>query len=172
MLSLDDQRWTNLAGGYRTPYDPRPALAKLQSGRDVSAVWHELWNELHHQGDVDLASYAALPHLVRIYKEHPSKDYNPYTMVAVIELARNRGKNPDVPSWLASGYLESIQELATVGMNELTQSSDPELIRAVLGVLALAKGLRIYARFLLENSEEEVLDLEAKAFKPQRQTRP
>jgi hypothetical protein len=172
MLSLDDPRWTNLAGGYRTPYDPRPALAKLQSGRDVSAVWHELWNNLHHQGDVDLASYAALPHLVHIYKEHPSRDYNPYTMVAVIELARNRGKNPDVPSWLADGYLESIHELATVGMNELAQSSDPELVPAILSILALAKGLRTYARFLLDNSEEELLDLEARAFRSRSQTRP
>jgi hypothetical protein len=172
MLNLDDPRWTSLAGGYRTPYDPRPALAKLQSGRDSLAVWEELWNELHHQGDVDLASYAALPHLVRIYKEHPLKDYNSYTMVAVIELARNRGKNPDVPSWLADGYFDSIQELATVGMHELTQSSDPELVRAVLGVLALAKGLRTYARFLLENSEEELLDLEARALSSRSQTRP
>jgi hypothetical protein len=172
MLSLDDPRWTNLAEGYRTPYDPRPALAKLQSGRDVSAVWHELWNNLHHQGDVDLASYAALPHLVHIYKEHPSRDYNPYTMVAVIELARNRGKNPDVPSWLADGYLESIHELATVGMNELAQSSDPELVPAILSILALAKGLRTYARFLLDNSEEELLDLEARAFRSRSQTRP
>jgi len=172
MLSLDDPRWTSLVGGYRTPYDPRPALAKLQSGRDSLAVWDELWNKLHHQGDVDLASYAALPHLVHIYKEHPSKDYNPYAIVARIELLRKEGKNPDVPSWLADGYFDSIQELATLGLRELTQSSDPELVPAILSILALAKGLRTYARFLLDNSEEELLDLEARAFRSRSQTHP
>ena len=172
MLSLDDPRWTSLPGGYRTPYDPRPALAKLPSGRDSLAVWEARWNELHHQGDVDLASYAALPHLVHTCKAHAVKDYNPYSIVTVIELARNHGKNPDVPSWLADGYFDSIQEPATVGMHELTQLSDPLLVRAVLGVPALAKGLRTYARFLLENSEEELLDLEVNAFKSQIQTRP
>lgn len=160
MLSLGDERWKTLAGGYRTPYDPRPALARLECGRNVSAVWKELWNELHHQGDVDYASYAAVPHLVRIYQERPCKDWNAYAIVTVIELARNQGTNPDVPAWLADGYFGSIQELATLGLRELTQASDPELVRAILGILALAKGARTHARFLLEYSEDELLKLE------------
>jgi len=164
MLSLNDERWNIVLGGYRKPYDPRPALARLQTGTDVTAVWQELWNELHHQGDIDYASYAAVPHLVRIYREHPCKDYNPYAIVTVIELARKQGTNPDIPSWLSDGYFESIQELASVGLREIAQSSDPELVQAILAVLALAKGLRTYARFLLENSEEELLDLETQAF--------
>jgi hypothetical protein len=32
MLALDDSRWGNLTGGYRTKCDPRPLLAKLESG--------------------------------------------------------------------------------------------------------------------------------------------
>ena len=52
MLNVDDIRWTKLAGGYRVPYDPRAALRKLASGTEVSEAWKELWQELHHQGDV------------------------------------------------------------------------------------------------------------------------
>ena len=52
MLNVDDIRWTKLSGGYRVPYDPRAALRKLASGTEVSEAWKELWQELHHQGDV------------------------------------------------------------------------------------------------------------------------
>jgi hypothetical protein len=104
MLNIDDQRWEKLLGGYRRPYDPRSALAKLRSGTNDAMVWEELWNELHHQGDVGEASYAAVPHLVSIYGKRPSADWNVYAIVAIIELARKHGSNPDVPTWLDSSY--------------------------------------------------------------------
>jgi hypothetical protein len=69
MLSLDDDRWNQLTGGRRTPCDPRPLLAKLEADDDTKEVLPNLWDELHHQGDVDEASYACVPHLVRIYRQ-------------------------------------------------------------------------------------------------------
>jgi len=60
MLSFDDPRWRQLRGGYGSPYDPRKALLSLERGTDVLAAWSELWEELHHQGDVGEASYAAV----------------------------------------------------------------------------------------------------------------
>ena len=68
MLSLNDERWQNLDGGYRTQFDPTSLLSQLESGQGSKAAWHELWEGLHHQGDVGEASYAAVPHLVRIYR--------------------------------------------------------------------------------------------------------
>src|SRR5215469_1203330 len=61
MLGLTDKPWTELIGGYRTAFDPRPALHKLESNVHAKEAWHELWEELHHQGDVGEASYAAVP---------------------------------------------------------------------------------------------------------------
>jgi hypothetical protein len=69
MLSLDDKRWQNLEGGYRTQFDPRPSLSKLDTSNDTTAAWRDLWEGLHHQGDVGEASYAAVPHLARIYRK-------------------------------------------------------------------------------------------------------
>src|SRR3954462_890074 len=66
MPNFDDARWRELRLGYRTPYGPRKALLSLERGTDVSAARGELWEELHHQGDVGVASYAAVRHLVRI----------------------------------------------------------------------------------------------------------
>jgi hypothetical protein len=62
MLSLTDPIWHELEGGYRVPYDASKALARMERGK---SVWDEFWNELHHQGDVGVASYAAIPQLVR-----------------------------------------------------------------------------------------------------------
>lgn len=56
-----------MEGGYRLPYDPRPALDRLATV-DVAAAWAELWQELYHQGDVGEASYAAVPELVRLHR--------------------------------------------------------------------------------------------------------
>ena len=51
MLGLDDALWKELTGGYKVPLDPRPLLAELEAGHGETA-WPELWNELHHPGDV------------------------------------------------------------------------------------------------------------------------
>jgi hypothetical protein len=83
-------------GGYRTVCDPRPSLQNLESNVHLKEAWHELWEELRHQGDVGEASYAAVPHLVRIHGERKLDDWNTYALVAVIELARGKGKNPEV----------------------------------------------------------------------------
>ncbi len=163
MLSLDDKRWSDLEGGYRMHFDPRPLLSALETDKDTKAVWHELWENLHHQGDVGEASYAAVPHLVRIYRQRGVVDWNIYAIVAVIELARERGKNPQVPEWLEEDYNRAIQELAGIGAVEVLQAKDPEDIRAILSIIAMSKGARTHARFLLEYSAEELLELETRA---------
>jgi hypothetical protein len=160
MLSLDDSRWQNLEGGYRVRFDPRPQLLKLEANNDTKAAWHELWEELHHQGDIGEASYAAVPHLVRIYRERGVIDWNAYAIVAVIELARDGGNNPGVPNWLEDDYFHAIRELAQVGAVEVLRATDQEDIRAILSILALTAGARTHARFLLDYSGEELLEME------------
>src|ERR1035441_10600496 len=116
MLGLDDIRWNNLTGGYITPFDPRPLLARLETDQDTATVWHELWEELHHQGDVGETSYAVIPHLVRIHRMRGVvDDWNTYAIVAIIELARTETRNPKIPGWLEQDYFRAIEELAEVG---------------------------------------------------------
>ena len=160
MLSLDDKRWQELEGGYRTRFDPRPQLTKLETSDDTKPAWNELWESLHHQGDVGEASYASVPHLVRIYRGRGVLDWNTYAIVATIELARDSGKNPELPEWLKGDYLQAIRALAEVGATEVLQTKDPENIRAILSVLAIAAGARTHARILLEYSDAELLEME------------
>ena len=70
-MTLNDNLWKKLHGGYKTLYDASIPLRQLEETEDkekIREIFNELWNELHHQGDVGLASYLALPHLVRIGK--------------------------------------------------------------------------------------------------------
>jgi hypothetical protein len=160
MLSLDDKRWQSLEGEYRTRFDPRPQLSKLAANRETKAAWHALWEELHHQGDVGEASYAAVPHLVRIYRQRGVVDWNTYAIVAVIDLARDSGKNPELPKWLKEHYLQAIRDLAEAGTAEVLKAKNSEDIRAILGILAIAAGARTHAKFLINYSAEELPEME------------
>jgi hypothetical protein len=162
MLCFDDERWNHLRGGYKTPFDPRPSLRKLESQQGTADAWQELWEELHHQGDVGEASYAAVPELVRIHRGGSVADWNLYGMVAIIELARTESQNPEVPDWLHDDYFRSIQELAQMGAREILSAEEAETKRAILGVIAIAGGLRTHGRFLVEYSEDELSEMESR----------
>jgi len=155
MTGRGEERWYGLLSGYRLPYDPRPAIAKLNQDA-VDAAWAELWRELHHQGDVDTASYAAVPELVMVCALHASRDWNVYALVGAIELRRAEGENPNVPDWLAPRYRDALARLAELAVNDLKRTDDPLVVRSALGIIAITKGLRAYARILLELDESEV----------------
>ena len=162
MISLEDARWLSMTGGYRMPLDPRPLLRRLQTEHDTATVWRALWEALHHQGDVGDASYAAIPFLVRIYQERGVIDWNTYAIVAIIELARTAGKNPDVPEWIAEDYFQAIRKLAEIGTTEVMQAEAADDVCAILSVVAIEKGLRTHAGFLVKYSEAEMIDIESR----------
>lgn len=82
--------------------------------------------------------------------------------MAVIELARKEGENPDVPGWLEEDYFSAIRELAKLGAADILRAESPETARAILSVIAIERGLRTHGRFLLNYSEEEMLDIESR----------
>jgi len=161
MLSLDDNRWMLMQGGYRMPFDPRPLLARLESNTNTASVWPDLWDELHHQGDVGEASYAAVPHLIRICRSRGELDWNVYAFTAIVELSRGKGDNPDVPEWLSEGYFRAIDELAEMGSLQVLGASDSGTVRAILSIVAIKKDLRTHARFLIHYSGDELLEMES-----------
>jgi hypothetical protein len=154
MMSLDDPRWSELKGGYKVPYDASVPLRRLEAGEDV---WDELWQELHHQGDVGEASYTSLPHLVRIARALPHRDWNFYGLVSTIEIERHRKSNPPLPSWLAEDYEEALHDLLELALGDLHDTDDRITIRSILGAVALAKGdLKLGA--LVSRSDDSEID--------------
>ena len=97
---MDNKLWKELQGGYKIDYDASIPLRQLEEAKDeeeVKKIYDELWNELHHQGDVGLASYLALPQLVRIAKAKGLFDSNVLGLCSVIEQQRHLGHNPPLP---------------------------------------------------------------------------
>lgn len=156
MISLDDQRWRELKGGYRVVYDASAALKGLEAGNDT---WSELWDQLHHQGDVDVASYAAIPHLVRIAKSAGSRDWNLYGLVGVIEVERHRKTNPPIPNWLQGDYENALQDIVALALQDLAEPLGSLTLQSALGIIALARGDRKLGTLLLHFDSSDIDEL-------------
>jgi hypothetical protein len=162
-MEFSDPGWTSMLGGYRVPYDPRGALLALEQGDNFAGAWEELWNELHHQGDVGEASYAAVPHLVRIHAARGAADWNTYALIATIDDARRDARNPELPPNLRQAYEDALRALADIGLKELRTEEDPMLISNIIAVLAIWKQQYALGRIATLFDEEERKDFLIKA---------
>ncbi|HEV2674812.1 MAG TPA: hypothetical protein VGV37_09740 [Aliidongia sp.] len=154
-MDLDDPQWSHLCGGYRVPYDPRKAFLALERADETASTWEELWTELHHQGDVGEASYAAVPHLVRIYAARGIANWNTYALVATIEESRRSGHNPELPADLRDAYVAAWGELVKLGLRELEAAREPTLVASIIGVIAFSKGQFTLGRLAVSFTEDE-----------------
>lgn len=160
MLFLEDTRWRTLKGAYHRTYDPRGALHQLAE-QPSEAAWHELWNELHHQGDVDDASYAAVPVLADIQRNSRALGWNVYALCAAIETERHRKTNPPLPEWLRDEYESAWRLLPALALDDLRDAKHRVLVQSALSVVAIAKGMLGMGALIagLDDSElKEILD--------------
>jgi hypothetical protein len=155
MLSLTDPIWRQLDGGYRTPYDASTALAQMERGE---STWEEFWEELHHQGDVGVASYAVIPQLVRISEERRTSDWNLYALAATIEIGRHRKNNPPLPAWLAPSYKSAWEALLKLALADLAGKPDELMLRSALSVVALGRGDVKLGALLNHADTDEIAD--------------
>ncbi|MCP4319637.1 MAG: hypothetical protein GY789_27560 [Hyphomicrobiales bacterium] len=134
-----DIDWSKLRGGYGVPFDPRPAANILRQHPLDQEAWREFWDGLHHQGDLGEASYAAVPLLVDVFADRP-RNWNLYGLVFIIEVERNRLSNPDIPVELTSIYFDALKRLKTFALEDLSETSDPLLVRTATALVALVSG--------------------------------
>jgi len=137
-MPFDESRWEGLSGEYRVPYDPRLAIEKLST--DPQAAWDELWQELYHQGDVGVASYAALIRYVPKLTALDPSDWNGFALASAIEEGRHATGNPDLPDWLSQDYSAAWETLQSLALKRFPGAQDPSLVDSLLGVLAFSKG--------------------------------
>jgi hypothetical protein len=127
----------------------------LELGGDAEQVWKELWQELYHQGDVGEASYAAVPHLVRIHEARGIPEENTYSLVATIEDARQQGTSPPLPANLQYAYHAALRRLLEIGLREFSIAREPLLVSSIIAVLAATKGQLALARIAARFDESE-----------------
>lgn len=156
LLALSDARWSKMKGGYNLPYDVSIPLKALAKGANEDAIWLELWEELHHQGDVGEASYAAIPNLVAISIQRNLVDWNLFHLANVIEVCRANSKISNFPSWLEISYYEAWENLFNYGLDILRKTDDELLIKTIMATIAIHKKQSKLARIMTELDESEL----------------
>jgi hypothetical protein len=160
-LNLNDPRWKELEGGYKgSPCDIVITLKLLEQAKtidEINNIYKTLWDELHHQGDVGIASYYAVPHLVRIAKANQLLDYNVFGLVSIIEIQRHKN-NPQLPKALSPAYQKSIVELAELAKLAMVQEWGFSLASTALTAIALAKGQLKLAEAIFNLDSDDRID--------------
>lgn len=155
MLDLSSSRWAELTQAYGSaanlPALLDAALRDDRPGNDPDSVWFELWSALCHQGDVYVASYAALPHLVRIAETRlPEYGTDSLLLAGSIELSRLDGRGPALPVDLETDYKRALHQGAKLARQAADAVVDDIAWRALTGSAAAMEGDRAQASALLD----------------------
>ncbi|MES2734520.1 MAG: hypothetical protein V4714_22420 [Bacteroidota bacterium] len=160
MLPLEDPHWKSFTAGYGIEYDASVPLRQLEQAKtsaERKPIFKELWGELHHQGDVGVASYLAVPHLIRIAREQKIADWNILALVAVIEIARHQ-ENPPLPKEYEKDYLQSLSGVIEIVNLNHSNPWDRSYTSSALAAIAASKGQLDMAKVILELEDEELTD--------------
>ncbi len=158
-MNLDDPIWKKVNGGYKIPYDASIALKKLEGANEsqvIEEVLDDLWNELHHQGDVDIASYLSVPQLVRIAKEKTLFNWSLIGLCITIEQERH-SNNPALPEELTDYYFKGIIDLKNFVIQHINEEMDDTTFQMALAALATCTGRIKLGRFI-SDADDDVID--------------
>ncbi|ACS57981.1 MULTISPECIES: hypothetical protein [Rhizobium] len=162
MLPLDNKRWGELSHCYGPAADT-PALLRaldLPAGPDLSPdaePWFSLWSSLCHQGDVYTASYAAVPHIVRIGLATTAPiDFSFYQLPASIEIARMTGRGPEIPADLEEAYHHAITSMTDCVSLHRHETWSRSTLLSAGAAQAVAKGHIDIAEALL-NLDDDII---------------
>jgi len=144
MLPLISERWQDLQHAYGSASDIPALLTALETlppTNDPDAEpYFSLWSALCHQGDVYTASYAAVPHFVRVIATAPERaGWILFQLVACIEIARLQGRGPIVPSDLQDAYRQALDQIPKL-VADVHKPWDEVWCRCLLSAIAASKG--------------------------------
>ena len=153
MISLDSPRWRALEHAYGSAGNIPALLRQLETLPDSSPQeepWFSLWSALAHQGDVYTASFAAVPHVVRVLASAPSRAGAVYLQFpAWVEICR-RKKAVEIPTDLAAAYFEALSRLPALVAAAATREWQADFLVCALSAIAAAKGEPSVAEAVLE----------------------
>ena len=160
-MKLTDKIWSEFQGGYKVPYDVSVPLRQLEQTTDpetIKKIWEVLWNELHHQGDVGLASYLAVPQLVRIGKSKGLFDWNLLGLCNIIEQQRHLGDNPTLPSEFQGYYNQGLEDLKQFVLDNINSNLDDTTYTIALSTLATCTGRIKLGKAIMELEDNSIVD--------------
>ncbi|RFB04054.1 hypothetical protein [Parvularcula marina] len=159
MLELNSHRWSKLSHAYGTASDIPGLLAALEkcppAEDEESEPYFTLWSSLCHQGDIYTASYAALPHLIRVCLEQPARTHWSVLQLAVcIEIARLSNRGPDMPKDLGAAYKAALGHFPETVLHLTKNQKSPDLAAISASATALSQGELVLAEAILEMDRE------------------
>ena len=160
-MNLDNNIWTNLIGGYKIPFDASIPLRQLYLTNDnglIENIFADLWDTLHHQGDLGLASYFSVPHLVDICIDKKSLDWNYIGLCVVIENCRLSNDNPLLPTELEQDYFNALKRLEEYLLTNFKNIKDKTSFRLTLSLFAILNGQRDLGNSIQQLDEDVIQD--------------
>ena len=142
-MDLDNKIWLTAKGGYKIPYNASRPLRRLKEAKnpgEIQVIFSELWDNLHHQGDVGTASYLAVPHLVSICIDKNSLDWNYIGLCVLIENCRLSDQNPDLPEEYQDLYIDSLDRFEKYLLANFKNLTDRTGLRLTLSLFATLNG--------------------------------
>ena len=160
MLPLDDKLWHEISPGPLGIAEVPRYLRQLFDGIDKQDVWDAFWSTLHHQGDVDDASYAAVPHLLNYVEISDSIDPDAVEFIVAIESCRPGNQPPRQE--VAGDYFAAIRRAPGVLISHPDTPWSDRVTAASLHLISLTKSNANYAQLLnylyVANAKETVKD--------------
>jgi len=144
MLHLDSPRWNTLQHAYGGASDIPGLLRQLEAYPAYedwrSEPYFSLSSALCHQGDIYSASYAAVPHFIRLLDSNPGASWALYSIPGAIEQCRLKGNAPEIPIDLREVYFSSLAEMPRIVAKAAAAPWDELRCRVLLATVAVVKG--------------------------------
>ena len=155
MLQLDSPKWSELSHAYGSAADIPAMLHQLEQmpPHDGSKAppYFMLWSSLCHQGDAYTASYAAVPHIIRVLASAPTRaHWDFFLLPTCIEIARAGGRGPEIPAELSDDYFTALRRIPALAAAAAESQWDEGFCRIISAAIAAAKGQPSLGEAILE----------------------
>jgi hypothetical protein len=140
MLSLDSPRWSQLRHAYGDASDIPALLRRLTADSSgEKEPWESIWSALAHQGDVYSASFAAVPHVIRVLAAAPERAEGVFFhFPAWVEICRAKAST-HVPDDLVAAYGDALAQLPALVAAAASRDWDEDFLLSALCAIAAAK---------------------------------
>ena len=168
MLDLDSPRWGELMHAHESGSGLPDLLRRVQAelsadtqpdddvpARALESAWFELASAICPMGEVNPASFAAVPHIVALAARFDIEvRAQLLQLVARVEAGRHRPDAPPVPDDLEPAYRASLSRIPHLVAARVGDEWDPTTAQALAGILLVAKGHPHLGMAVIELAEE------------------
>jgi len=161
MIPLSSNRWAELRHAYGPARDIPALIAQLETLPEdcdyETEPYHSLWSSICHQGTAYSASYAAIPHIIRIMAGAPLRvPATLFQLVARIEIGRHQEESQALPDELSRDYFSALSQIPGIVAEAAKRPWDENVCRSALSAVAVIKGHALLAEAIEELDPESL----------------